>query len=158
MTESSRAHRCYLDTNVFILAFEKPTGSSGALPDMFQSLRANPGWSVTSELTLAELLAPSASFMPADARRHLYTELLVGHAFIDLEPVTREILVGTAGLRQSMARKVRLPDAIHLVTALQAGCSFVMSADKDMACLPARVMLVRPDNERVAVIMDNLHA
>lgn len=158
MTENSRAHRCYLDTNVFILAFEKPTGSPAALADMFQSLRVNPGRSVTSELTLAELLAPSDSPMPADARRQLYAELLVGHAFVDLRPVTREVLLGTADLRQSMARKARLPDAIHLVTALQAGCSYVMPADKDMTHLPAGVTLVRPDVEGVAVILDKLRA
>jgi predicted nucleic acid-binding protein len=49
----------YIDTNVFIRAFESAAAANAPLEELFGGLKARPRAAVTSELTLAELLAPS---------------------------------------------------------------------------------------------------
>src|ERR1700731_3377691 len=89
-------------------------------------LRGHPGVAVTSELTLAEVL-PKA-MVP---RRRSYLNLLIWSGIFDLRPVTRDILIETAEYRRkARARDValpKLPDSIHIVTAIQCQCHTILS-------------------------------
>ena len=49
---------------------------------------------------------------------------------VDLKPITREILLQTADLRSIINYK--LPDAIHIVTATEAGCAYFGSYKDDL--------------------------
>ena len=89
----------YLDTNVFIDALEGEEPLSAPVRSLFDAASAMPGALVTSELTLAEVLAPTGRQMrPADLRRR-YIDLIVWAGVIDLRPVSREVIYETVELR-----------------------------------------------------------
>jgi predicted nucleic acid-binding protein len=81
---------------------------------------------VTSELSLAEVLVLPYKL----GQRELidrYAKLLTTHLNFEVHPVSREILTGCAKLRASA--KIKTPDAIHVSTALVAGCSHLVTED-----------------------------
>jgi predicted nucleic acid-binding protein len=123
MTNSDEVPRLYLDANVFIYAIEGSADIADPLRQLFDLLRANRGIGVTSELTLAEVL-PRASTV----QRRSYLNMIVWSRIFDLHPVSRDILIETAEYRKT-AGMPKLPDAIHAVTAIRAGCRTVLSAD-----------------------------
>ena len=129
MTDSDAVPRLYLDANVFIYAIEGNADIADPLRQLFDLFRARRGIGVTSELTLAEVL-PKAS----DVQRRSYLNMIVWSQIFDLHPVSRDILIETAEYREC-AGMPKLPDAIHVVTAIRAGCRRVLSADLRLNCL-----------------------
>jgi predicted nucleic acid-binding protein len=123
----------YLDTNIFIFFYEGAPLVSERVKTLFEGLRSHPGRGITSELTLAEVLAESEQPRPPGLKRS-YLELIVWSGFLELVPVSRGVLYESAELRTvhrtTHGRKLDLPDAIHLTTAIQARCSFFISADE----------------------------
>jgi predicted nucleic acid-binding protein len=111
---------------------------------------------VTSEIVLAELLAPVSRVgaKPPNVRRRIYFGLLIHGRFFDLRPVTRGILIETADLRQVV--NLKLPDAIHMVTAIQARCPFFLSNDRDTRRTPEGMMRVKPDRTGIEGIMNQI--
>lgn len=148
----------YLDTNVFIRAFEGAATDARPLIPLFLWLRDHPGAAVTSELTWAELLAPTKreGALPWDRKRKIYHDLLVAGRYIPLIPVTFELLEDTANLRIAHAHK--LPDAIHIATALGSGCAYFLSSDSDASRLPATLRRLNTDEAGVAALMKALNA
>lgn len=141
--------RLYLDTNVFIRAFEAGPDLAGPARLLFTELEQRPGRAITSELTIAELLAPvklEGSMAVAD-KLTLY-DAFFARGSIELAPVSRDVLRQTALLRQDFSQK--LPDAIHIVTALQTGCLHLMSSDKDAKRLLPSMIRLLPDAAGVA--------
>jgi predicted nucleic acid-binding protein len=155
MIEDAAARMIYLDTNVFILAFEGDPERYPYLRHFFNILAHRQGSAITSELTLAEVLAPHRS-VGREESTIFYQNLLVESGFIDLRPVTRSVLVQTAELRKHFRHK--LPDAIHIVTSLQAGYRYFVSADKDGGRLPSELIHAMPDAASVGMWMDALRA
>ncbi len=153
MSDDSRA-RVYLDTNVFILAFESNAENFAHLRAFFEFLRRNEKIAVTSELTLAELLAPSQQ--PWRNRHLFYQNLLIWSGIIELRPITRSILIETADLRRRV--RLKLPDAIHVVTSLQFGRRYFLSRDRDGRRLPDEMIHVQPDAEGIRSLMETLRA
>jgi predicted nucleic acid-binding protein len=123
----------YVDANPFIYAVEGDDVLASPLNRFFELLRKQPRLAVTSELTLAEVL-PKAQ--PPE-RRRMYFDLIVWSAIFDLRPVTRQVLVETATYRRAAASAMpdgrsvmpKLPDAIHVVTAIRSGCRYFLSTD-----------------------------
>lgn len=146
----------YLDTNVFIAGFESPVSNAKPVQDLLVALRERPRSASTSELTLAELLAPISrphALEPAE-RRRLYLDLLVGGSFIDLRPITRNILIETADIRRTA--RYKLPDAIHVATAIHANCGFFMSHDDGMKRLPEGLNRLQPNRAGVDLLLEAL--
>jgi predicted nucleic acid-binding protein len=115
--------RIYLDTNVFIEAFE----GRGRLRDMLQSFlpmepALTPQRLVTSELTLSELLVK-----PLEMRRedlvNVYDNWMITNPYLEVVPVARDVLFKAAHLR-AKSKSLKLPDAIHLTTAQEKKCRF----------------------------------
>jgi len=160
MTEIALQERLYLDTNVFIRAFEGTSDEAKDLQEFFKILRRDHRhFSVTSELTLAELLAPAdrKDAVPLHIKRRFYLGLIVWSGFIDLQPVTRSILCETADLRQ--VAKHKLPDAIHVVTAVRARCRYFMSGDGHaVKHLPNSMIRLQPDKPGIQTVLDVLMA
>jgi predicted nucleic acid-binding protein len=52
---------------------------------------------------------------------------------LEVVPVTREILIEAAGIRAQTG--VKLPDAIHLSTAIVSGCASFLTNDKSLLSL-----------------------
>jgi predicted nucleic acid-binding protein len=87
----------YLDSNVFISYLEGSAADSNVLKGLFEALLARPGIGVTSELTLAEVLAGSHKKGPLMKRAYL--DLIVWSKGFSLAAVTRQILYQSAELR-----------------------------------------------------------
>ena len=136
--------------------FEGSPAVAEPVQTLLMELRARPGCGVTSELVLAELLAPveRQGALPVDVRRTLYLDLLVNGRIFSLRPVTRDILIDTARLRQGI--RLKLPDAIHVVTAVQAGCRFFLSNDRDARQTPSGLTPVKPNAAGVRTILAEL--
>jgi predicted nucleic acid-binding protein len=148
----------YIDTNVFIRAFESAAAANSPLEELFGGLKARPRAAVTSELTLAELLAPSKQkdAIQLEEKRTLYGDLLIWSGWIDLYPVTRTVLISTASLRQEF--KCALPDAIHIVTAISSGCRLFLTDDERLARLPVPLRRLKSDAAGIEAAMEALHA
>jgi predicted nucleic acid-binding protein len=149
----------YLDTNPFIYAFELDRPEPHPAAQLFIGLQNHPKSFATSELTLAELLAPPArpNERSFEQKARLYVNLLIWSGMLNLVPVARHLLIGTAMLRQK--QRYKLPDAIHVVSALAAGCKFFVSNNiKCMGNLPEGLKLVLPDTAGVAAILGALDA
>jgi predicted nucleic acid-binding protein len=142
----------YLDTNVFIKAVEGTQAAAAPARNLIEILRQRRGLAVTSEITLAELLAPPkrANALPLHIKRRVYLDLLVWSGFIALVPVSRSVLMETADLRT--VSNLRLPDAIHLVTAIQRSCQFFVPSDKGIRP-PDNMKWIAPEAEGIDEIL-----
>jgi predicted nucleic acid-binding protein len=124
----------YLDANAFIGALEGEESFAAPIREVFIAGSRRPGALVTSELTLAEVLGPSKGQGRPPPLQRLYLDLMIWGRFIDLQPVSRELLLETVELRKYAPLK--LPDAIHLATAMSTRCRFFVSRDRDFNRLP----------------------
>jgi predicted nucleic acid-binding protein len=145
MTDAATSQPVYLETNFFIKAVEGTPEVANPPKRLIEILRLRPGLGVTSEITFAETLAPPrrADALPLHIKRRAYLDLLLWSGFLTLIPISRDILIETADLR-SVAR-MKLPDAIHLVSAIRGRCRYLVSGDSDFDRLPEGMSPVRPD-------------
>ena len=130
MIERLANQRAYIDANVFIYAIERNEHFGSAAQRVLQTVLLGPGSAFTSELTLAEVLV-----QPFRSKNQtliaLYEDLLTDATKLTLVPVTRPILRTAAELRAASNQK--LPDSIHLATALSSGCSIMVTQDQRMS-------------------------
>ena len=123
----------YLDTNIFIYAVEGFDRFEEEINLLFSAVEQGEIEAITSELTLAEALVKP--FKEGKERyQQIYREALQDRASFHLMSVTRPLLVESARLRASTG--LRLPDAIHLATAREAGCSTLVTNDDDFEGAP----------------------
>lgn len=150
--------RIYLDTNIFIAAFERRDAVSDRLAGVFSTgLGRAERLFVTSELTISELLVVPLR----DGNRALtsyYSDVLSENEWLHVHPVAKPILVWAAGLRADR-KGLRLPDAIHLATALASGCTHFLTEDNGLAlagvsAAPALGML-RPDEPTLTSLLES---
>jgi predicted nucleic acid-binding protein len=147
----------YLDANPIIYAFEGPEDVAQALKKLFAATRRRPGIAISSELTLAEVLPHRR--IPD---RYFYN-LLIWSKAVELQPVTRSILVETAKYRRLVAQQrpdgsiamPKLPDAVHVMTAHQSGCKRFLSSDLRIK-LPDTIRLVSATPENIEMIAQEL--
>jgi len=119
--------------------------------------RSKPGIAVTSELTLAEVLPKKK--IPD---RHFF-DLLIWSKIFDLRPVTREVLIEPARYRRIAATELsngalsmpKLPDSIHVVTAVQAGCRIFLSSDRGIK-LPQTIKLIPAHKAGIESLMQEI--
>jgi predicted nucleic acid-binding protein len=158
MPEEATAPIVYVDANPFIYFIDGEESIAGRLRPFFEFLRERPGSALTSELTLAEVLAKARP----DARRN-YLNLILWSNLFQLHPVTRDILNDTADYRRTSQRKrpdgttatVKLPDAIHAVTAIKARCRAFFSADSGLK-LPVEIGPCGVDQTGIADLMRDI--
>lgn len=153
MSETALPPRLDLDANVFIYAVQGEPDVAQPLQKFLQDTRRFALRPVTSELTLAEILCKRD--LSPNIRR-LFLNLIVFNRLMDLRPVTREILIGSAELRRA-SPKIRLADAIHARTALDARCGFLMTNDDRFDVAPDRVTIVKPDPSGIRIVSDAFH-
>jgi predicted nucleic acid-binding protein len=124
----------------------------------FELLRQKPDAAMTSELTLAEVLAKARPHT-----RRAYFDLIVWSKLFELQPVTRDILIETADYRRVSQKTrpdgtkatVKLPDAIHVVTAIRSHCRMFLSADTRLK-LPAGMMVLEPNDAGLSTLRQAL--
>ncbi len=149
MTGSGKEARIYVDSNVFIYAIEGRADIAEPLEELLELFRRKPGSAVTSELTLAEILAKADL-----AQRRDYMDLIVESDAVELCAVSRDILIETATYRRMMGA-TKLADAIHVVTALQSGCSKVLSADLRLK-VPNGIELIDTGPHSLSTLIEEL--
>jgi predicted nucleic acid-binding protein len=148
MTDEETGSIVYVDANPFIYLIEGEQGMVSRVQPFFDLLSQKPGIAMTSELTLAEVL-PRAK----PEARNDYLDLIVRSGLVRLQPVTRDILVDTADYRRMNERTLsggrsimpKLPDAIHVVTAMRGACRIFFSADGGLK-LPPAMLGVQPND------------
>ncbi len=122
------AQRLYLDANIFIYSVEAESSSPlrPALDALFGAADDGDCVFVTSELTLAELL-PLPIRLGREDRVALYLEMFSPASPIEARPVSRPVIESAARLRARSG--LRLPDALHVAAALEAGCGTFVTND-----------------------------
>lgn len=136
--------RIYLDTNIFIAALQGSGDSAGFAREALRLLSTNPIVGATSEITLAEMLVKDN---PVTRRM---VERLIRGRLVTLYQVTRDILLESATLRRTIRHK--LPDAIHIATALGLQCKYILSFDKDMKRLPSHLNLMPAGADGLSIL------
>jgi predicted nucleic acid-binding protein len=123
------AQRIYLDTNIFIIALEgKDTEQRNLLAELFAlAYSAGERRFFTSQITISEVLVSPYRHGQEDLADY-YKRLLFDSPWLSAVPITTDILQRAAILRAGH-KSVKLPDAIHLATALEYKCSDFVSAD-----------------------------
>ena len=156
MTEPS-ASLIYLDTNVFIKAVEGLDEAAAPAKTLIKALRHQRfGIAATSEITFAEVLAPPRrpDALPLHMKRRAYLDLLLWSGFVALVPVSRDMFIETAELRA--VGKLKLPDAVHLVSAIHARCRFFVSANRDFDKMPDGMERVSCSDDKIARLLEGL--
>ena len=119
--------RIYLDTTVIIHAVETPTPLSKGQLALFDALDEGAIEAVTSELTLAECLVYPLAAKDSKLAA-IYEKFLSGATELELVPISRQILLAAAHIRA--LKRLKLPDAIHVATAMSARATVLMTADR----------------------------
>jgi predicted nucleic acid-binding protein len=136
---TSAPPRVYLDSNVFVAAFE----NAGALSDhawwIIQAIEDGEIIGATSEMTLAEILVKPLEMENTELAAG-YEDMISATPGFEVLPVRRDILVDAAGLRAQRS-SIRLPDAVHIATASALSCSFFVSNDRRLS-LPNGIKLL----------------
>jgi len=142
----------YLDANVFIQALEGGTDIRAPIVAFFKNAADRKARLVTSELTLSEVLAKPE--MNGDQMlKRAYLDLIAWSGVVTLATVTRSILVEIARYRAisqrlkitpAQDRRNFLPDAIHVVTAIEHACGYFVTGDQRIN-LPVDIIRVTPD-------------
>lgn len=119
----------YFDTNVFIYAIEGHESYYQWISELFEYIASNQIKVITSELTLAECLVKPIKDGNQAAiegfKRHLQS-----NESIQMCQIAREILIRSAQVRSELSLK--LPDAIHVATAIEHACQVFVSHDKKL--------------------------
>jgi predicted nucleic acid-binding protein len=134
MSDTSPA-RIYLDTNAFIEMYEKRSSYSAHIWNIF-SQAVPPKIVLSSELTLAEILVKpieQAHMSGNWGNVYNYRENISNKGdFQTIIPVSRVVLDMAANIR-ALNKNIKLPDAIHLSTAIIEKCDFFVSNDLKLA-------------------------
>ena len=131
--------RLYLDSNVLISLGEGRDEIAFLLTELAIGQKPSQrSFLCTSELTLAEVLVKP--YRDEDERLiRRYENWIVPGGFLDVGRVDSSVLRDAAALRANY-RSIKLPDAIHLSTAMEFGCSHFLTGDTR---IPVRIELPR---------------
>jgi predicted nucleic acid-binding protein len=133
--------RYYLDTNVVISIVEATKAYGAAQARFVKRIDDGEIEVVTSELTLAECLVKPLADRNLKAIE-AYLGFLEGRPELSVLPIDRAILLDAARVRAEL--NIKLPDAIHVATALAARCERFVTSDKGIV-LPRAIELARWD-------------
>jgi predicted nucleic acid-binding protein len=119
--------RVYLDTNVLIRGMERTDAGAGEVGRLIEFAERDRLELVTSELTLSEVLVGPIR-LGDDILATAYLDLLTDDPIFELLPATREILIESSQIRARSS--ARLPDSVHVATAILSGCRLIVSYDR----------------------------
>ncbi len=130
--------RLYLDANIFVYFVEANDEPGQAAAQAIQVCRASQIKIVTSGLTIAECLHRPYS-QGQDNVANLYEELFMQSGSIELISPDTDVFFLAARIGAEF--NMRVPDAVHVATALFYGCDAIFTNDKRMrAPKPLRII------------------
>lgn len=120
----------YFDTNIFIYTIEGHEHYLNLLEQLFNFVFENELIVVTSELTLAECLVKPIK----DGNKKAidtFTTHIRSNDVLKVKSISRKILVDSATIRAEL--NLKLPDAIHVATAIDQDCKTFITNDKKLS-------------------------
>jgi predicted nucleic acid-binding protein len=139
---SAKHKRVLIDTSVWIYHFERHALFGEHARQVIERLEDGEFRGIASELTLLELTVKPLQLGRQDAADD-YETLLSYFPNLELQPISRVILLEAAGLRARY--RLRTPDAIQLATGLQAGATLAITNDEAWRDLPMIETIVLSD-------------
>lgn len=121
--------RVYLDANIFIYAIEDHESYRPHIAQLYQQLHERECQIVTSQLTYAECLVKPLEDQHEASIRTYENELLQSEV-VRLIPINLDVLRQASIIRANS--KTKLPDAIHMATAFESHCSYMVSNDRKL--------------------------
>ncbi len=128
-----RSRKVYFDTNVFIYVLNGTPGLAQPCLELLDACAQGAVQGFAGDITLAELLVQPLRQNDASAVAAV-RELLIEDGAITLLSHDRTAFERAAALRAQ--HKLNTPDALQLVTALQAGAACLISNDQQFPALP----------------------
>lgn len=119
--------RVYVDAQIVIYAVERHPLYAPAILPLWQAVANGEAKVVTSELTLMEVLVGPIAL--DDPSLEVDFERLLLGPDVEMVPVGQGALRYAAGLR-AVNPSLRTPDAIHLATAVESGCTAFLTNDR----------------------------
>lgn len=121
--------RLYFDANIFIYAYESRSLHGCALDAVRREVDEIGQRIVTSELSLAECLMGGKRSLAVEAEA-AYVDMITQDPLMDSRPIARDLIIEAA--RYGNRTRSRWADAMHVVTALTAGCSHFLTNDQKL--------------------------
>lgn len=119
--------RVLIDTSVWIYHFEQNPKLAAPAGRVIESLEAGRFRGIASELTLLELTVRPLQLGRQDVADDY--EILLGYfPNLELQPISREVLLEAAGLRAR--HRLRTPDAIQIATGVRYGATLAITNDQ----------------------------
>ncbi len=139
--------RVYWDTNIFIMLREHSGDLHDLLWQWLGTIRGKDLKFLTSQLTFSELKVRPLQQSDLELLR-TYDEWSLDDDWLEIHSISRSVLDGAALLR-SQRTNLKLPDAIHLATALHAGCTHFLTADQGLKSVDS---LVHPIEGKLDIV------
>jgi predicted nucleic acid-binding protein len=137
--------RVLIDTSIWIYHFEQHAIFGANAGQVIERLEDGAFRGIASELTLLELTVRPLQLGRQDAADD-YETLLGYFPNLELEPISRQILLEAAALRARF--RLRTPDAIQLATGLHAGATLAITNDESWRNLPMIETFILSDIDR----------
>ncbi len=132
----------YVEANAFIYTVERVDPYRLLLDPFWREVRARGAQTVTSELTLPEVLIKPLRTADATLETE-FRDVLERSPDVRLVAVSRDVIERGAQLRA--LHNLRTPDAIHAGTALVEGCGLFVTNDPAFRRVPGLNVVVLSD-------------
>ncbi len=119
--------KIYFDTNIFIYVIEEIEINEFSIYQFFSSLLKDGHQIITSELTISECLVQPKK-LNDQVLEEIYLNFLVDNENVLLVKPNMGIWILASEIKAKYSFK--LPDAIHIATAIQSGCSSIVTNDR----------------------------
>ena len=121
-------NKVYLDANIFIYAIEGLLEYTQLMKSLFNNISLGKINAVTSELTLSECLVKPFKENEINII-NTYKQYIQSSFYLNVKAINRDILINAAEIR-GQNKFLKLPDAIHLATAIAENCNYFLTNDK----------------------------
>jgi predicted nucleic acid-binding protein len=123
------SQKIYIDTNIFIYLIEGYKETEELLKEIFLGIDKGYISAVTSNLSLSEVLV-KPFIDKNEIMKNLYVQILKDSPIVDIDSISDSVLIDAARIRAEF--KIKTPDAIHLATAKETQCDFMLTNDAGM--------------------------
>ena len=135
--------RVLIDTSIWIYHLEQHERLARHAGRAIESMEDGKFRGITSELTLLELTVKPLQLGRQDVADDY--EVLLGYLpNLQLEPISRSILLNAAGIRARY--RLRTPDAIQIATGLEVGATLAITNDEAWRNIPLIETLILEDS------------
>lgn len=137
--------KLYFDSNVFIYALESPDRDLRKRHQhLFHMLAAKRFDVCTSLVTRAEVLVRPLRMNQVELADR-YRALLSGADAVSVVGLNIDVMDRAAGLRADYPA-LKLPDALHIATAMHVGCDALVSNDLRLRVVANRIPILLPED------------